>query len=166
MDPELIIEPMHHEVEGWAQHLIAAEADLELERLTRRQPIGGVETPAEQLDAEARVELPRLVAAQKFMYCAVPSSLGAFEYDPAGVQHQRFLAQVDDRRHVMANEEDGDALAECAPSSTRHTCAETADVPDAQDFVDQQDFGLEVGGDREAETRLHARGIRASPAYR
>jgi hypothetical protein len=70
-------------------------------------------------------------------------------------EHQDAMAQAADRRHVVADEEDGAAAAGDILHRAEAFALER-DVAHGEDLVDQQDFGPQMGGDGEGEAHLHA----------
>ena len=82
------------------------------------------------------------------------------ELDPALAQEDRALAEPLDGGGVVRDEDDRAAalleledLAEALPLELL--------VADREDLVEEEHVDLQVGGDREAEPHVHARGVRA-----
>ena len=76
----------------------------------------------------------------------------------AVVEPDRALAHHLDRRQVVRHEQNGSTVV-----TKRQHLADRAvlegHVADGQHLVDQQHVGVDVGGDREAESRVHARRV-------
>ena len=79
----------------------------------------------------------------------------AVEADGAGIDPDGAVAQAADLVELVGDEDDGAALA----GDIAHF-AETffleIDIADGEDFVDEEDFGLEMGGDGKGEADVHA----------
>ena len=68
---------------------------------------------------------------------------------------ERPVAQVPDGLQIVGDEHDGDALI-AERRHPLHAAALEGRIPDAQDFVDDEDVRLEVRRDGESEPRVHA----------
>ena len=76
----------------------------------------------------------------------------------SGLQPHGRRAQPHHGVHVVADEEDGPATR-LDLAHLPEALALELDVADGQHLVDEQDLGLHVGGDGEAEAQVHARAV-------
>ena len=88
-------------------------------------------------------------------YFWIASAGVAVELHGAVVDDDRAGAELEDRRQVVRDEHQRDAARDQLAHPLDALVLERG-VADAQHLVDEQDVGIEVGGDREAEPRVHA----------
>ena len=76
----------------------------------------------------------------------------------AFLKHDRFLRQAQDGRHVMAHEQDGPPLLGHS-AHLAETLPLEFGITDSQHFVHYQDLRFQMGGNREGQAQVHARGV-------
>ena len=72
------------------------------------------------------------------------------EHHPSGVEHDHALTHALDRPGVVGDQDHGGAAGDLLGDAAQALALEGL-VADGEDLVDQEDVGVEEGGDREAE---------------
>ena len=83
---------------------------------------------------------------------------GGAQHQAALIQHDGFFGQAQDGRHVVADKEHRAAFLGHIAHLAQALALEFG-VPNGQDFIDHQDFGLQVGCHGKSQPQIHPAGI-------